>query len=180
MTESEWGDDARVVAMEANMVAQGVATTERVQADYFGFEETHRVVLPDGISFIEHKVLNEGARRRYLNSVNRDVKFQKATGDAIMRIASGDEKGALLKAAIVGWGLSRAGQPVAFNPRNLDEFLEKAPPKVIDLIHKDVQRANDWLVADVTVEDIDREIADLQEMRAKKLDEEAGKGASVR
>lgn len=175
---NQWGDDDRVVAMEANMAAQGVATTEKVQADYFGFGEFHSVTLPDGISYIQHKTLNEGDRRKYLNSVNRDVKFQKATGDAIMRIASGDEKQALLRSAIVGWNLSRGGQPVPFNDRTLAEFLEKASPKIIDIIHKDVQRANDWLAADVTVDDIDKEIAELQELRAKKLDEEQGKAAS--
>lgn len=164
--------------MEANMVAAGVSLTEKAQVDYFGFDETHRVVLSDGLSFVDHRTLNEGARRKYLNSVNRDVKFQKSTGDAIMRIASGDEKAALLRSAIVGWSLVKGGQPHSFSDRNLAEFLDKASPAIIDIIHKDVQRANPWLTADVTVEDIDKEIEELQVTRQLKIDEESGKAVS--
>lgn len=177
-TLSEFDDD-RTVAMEAQMAAQGVAVVEAVQVDYFGFDETHTVMLPDGKSFVQHRTLNEGARRKYLNAVNRDVKFQKSTGDAIMRIASGDEKAALLKAALCGWNLIRNGQPLAFNDRNLTEFLDKASPQIIDLIHKDIQQANSWLTSDVTVEDIDKEIAELQEQRQRLLEEESGKAASA-
>lgn len=176
--EHAFNEEARTAAIEANMAAAGIALTERSQVDYFGFDETHRVVLPDGLSSIDHKTLNEGARRKYLNSVNRDVKFQKSTGDAIMRIASGDEKAALLKSAICGWSLVRNGQPFAFSDRNLAEFLDKASPAIVDIIHKDVQRANPWLTADVTIEDIDKEIAELQETRQRKIDEESGKAAS--
>ena len=178
MSDEGFNEAARVEAMEANMAAAGIATHEKAPVDYFGFDETHRVVLPDGRSSVDHKTLNEGARRKYLNSVNREVTFQKATGDARMKIASGDEKAALLKAAICGWNLMRSGQPVAFTDRTLGEFLDKASPEIIDIIHKDIQRANPWLTADVTVEDIDKEILELQEARQRKLDEEAGKAAS--
>lgn len=171
-------DDPRAAAMEEQMRQAGVATHEKVQVDYFGFDETHKCFLPDGVSWVEHRTLNEGARRKYLNSVNRDVKFQKATGDAIMRIASGDEKANLLKSAIVGWNLKKGGAALPFNARTLDEVLDKFPPHIIDIIHKDVQTHNPWLVGDVTLEDIDREIAELQELRQKKVDEEAGKAAS--
>lgn len=171
--------EARAAAIEANMIAEGLPTREPIAVDYFGFDETHRVMLPDGVSWIDHKVLTEGARRKYLNKVNRDVRIQKASGDAIMRIATGDEKAALLSSAICGWNLSRGGQPVPFNDRNLSEFLDKASPKIIDLIHKDIAVHNNWLNADVTIEDIDKEIAELQELRQRKLDEEQGKVGSV-
>lgn len=171
-------DPAPVVAAEAAMRAQGIATTETAQADYFGFEEVLIINLPDGVSWVQHQVLNEGARRKYLNSANRDVKFQKSTGDAIMRMAPGDEKHALLSQAIVGWNMARGGKPVAFSKQELDKFLEKASPKIIDLIHKEVVKANPWLLAEMSPADIKAEIERLQEMLVVAEEREAGKAAS--
>lgn len=176
-------DDAaqeHIAQTEANMKAAGVPTHEPVIVDYFGFEETYVVSLPDGRQTIEHKVLNEGQKRKYQNSINRDVVIQRATGDAKMRMAPGDERHHLLKQAITGWNMFRNGQPYAFSARNLDDFLELAPPKIIDIIEKEVRKANPWLLQELSIEDIDKEIASLQEMREKKVEEEAGKSASER
>ncbi len=176
LTQAE--QDERAAAMEANMEASGIATYEQVAADYFGFEETDRVFLPDHVSYVEHKVLNEGQRRKYLNAVNRDVRIQKATGDALMRMSPGDERMQLLKTAIVGWNLKRGGQDVPFNDRNLTEFLEKANPRIMDLIEKEIRKANPWLLAELSIEDIDREIQGLTELRERKVEEEEGKAVS--
>lgn len=167
-------DPAAVAAAEADMRAQGIPTHESVQADYFGFEDVSRIMLPDGISYIEHSVLNEGQRRQYLNGINRDVVIQKATGDARVAMRPGDERHSLLKVAICGWNLVKAGQPVPFNKGNLEKFLNDASPKIIDLIDKEVRKANAWLIEDMSVEDIDKEIETLQELREKKLEEESG------
>jgi len=161
------------------MKAAGVSTEQHVQVDYFGFEETHRVLLADGISYIEHKTLNEGARRKYMNRVNREVRLQKS-GDAFMKMATGDERHALLEEAIVGWNLVRADksrniQPLTYNVTNRNAFLESAPPAVIDRVEKDVRDKNPWLVGDVTIEDIDEQIAELTELREKKVLEDEGK-----
>lgn len=165
----------QVDAIEAAMKADGVATHESQQVDYFGFEEILEITLPDGQSKVQHQVLNEGARRKYQNSMNREVKVQRASGDAVLKMAPGDEKVALLKEAIVGWNLIRNGGPVPFNRKNLDDFLDRSNPRVIDLIEKEVRKANPWLQADMSLEDIDREIESLQELRDKKVEEEQGK-----
>jgi hypothetical protein len=169
---------AKGIAVEKAMEADGVAAFDNVQADYFGFEETHTVYLPDGKSWISHQTLNEGQRRKYLNAVNRDVRVSKATGDAILSMKSGEENHALLVAAITGWNLTRGGQPVPFSSgspgANLEQFLDKADPRIIDLILKDIRRKNSWLLAEMTVEEIDKEIEALNEMRETKVKEEAG------
>lgn len=162
--------------VEEAMSEAGVSTSDPVQVDYFGFEEVNTVMLPDGKSYVQHQTLTEGARRKYLNSVNREVRLQKASGDAILRMQTGEERFALLKAALVGWNLVRNSQPVPFTTRAVDEFLEKAPPKIIDVIEKDVRKHNPWLMQDVTLEDIDQQIAELEELREQKLKEDEGKG----
>ena len=160
---------------EDRMREAGVSPDTPVQVDYFGFSETHTVYLPDGKSYLQHQTLNEGSRRKYLNEVNREVKLQKTTGDAIMKVQSGSERMSLLKAALTGWNLQRNGDPIAFNPRNVEEFLTVANPKIIDIIEKDVRLKNPWLMAELTLEDIDQQIDELQEMRAKKMEEDEGK-----
>ena len=170
----------RQARMEKAMQDAGVALEEHVQVDYFGFDEVFRVPLPDGESWVEHQTLNEGARRKYMNRVNREVRLQKS-GDAFMKMATGDERHVLLEEAMVGWNLVRADKktgetkPLTFNPTNRNAFLESAPPGIVDLIEKDIRDKNPWLVGDVTIEDIDEQIEELQELREKKVQEDEGK-----
>lgn len=163
------------------MEAAGVSTMEFTQDDYFGFDESHQVYLPDGKSYITHQTLNEGARRKYMNSQNREVKLQKVTGDAILKMATGEERLALLKSAITGWNLVRKNaktgqvEAVPFTDSNLNSFLDKANPKVVDLIDADVRKHNPWLTADVTVEEIDKQIEELNKLREEKVAEDEAK-----
>jgi len=170
--------EAAHAAGEASMRSQGIPDRTSVQADYFGFEERQVCNLPDGVSWIEHQTLNEGARREYLNKVNKEVAIKRLSGDAVMKMQSGDDKHALLEAAIVGWNLTRAGQPVPFSKGSrgstLSQFLEKTDPKIVDIIEKDVRKHNTWLMVDLSVEDIQKQIDELEEMKAVKIKEEAG------
>lgn len=166
---------ARGEQVEKAMRDAGQADSTPIQEDYFAFDAIEQVFLPDGVSYVDIKILNEGARRKYMNSVNREVKLQKATGDAVMKLASGDERKAILESSIVNWNLSRGGQPLAFSDNNLKQFLDKASPKVIDLIEKKVREINPWLTGDVTVEEIDKQIAELESLREQRLAEDEGK-----
>lgn len=150
-----------------------------VQADYFGFEKIYRVTLPDGHSYFEHKELNEGQKRLYMNAVNRDVVLNQRTNEAKLKTAPGDDRKSLLQAAICGWNLVKNGQPLQFNSKNLAEVLDKFPPSVIDLVERDVRKRNPWMFADMTVEDIRQGITDLEEMLELKLKEEEGNGGSA-
>ena len=174
--------EARDQQVLQSMQDAGVPTEESGYVDYFGFDQTYQVDLPDGKSHVIHTVLNEGARRRYMNEVNREVRVQKVTGDAIMKMAAGDERVGLLRSAITGWNMrtrDKDGElvPVPFTKNKLSEFLDKADPVIIDLIEKDVRERNPWLLAEVTVDDIDKQIDELNEMRDKKLKEDDAKNA---
>jgi hypothetical protein len=178
-TQEEYHE--RMERRDQAMRDAGVAADETVQVDYFGFEETEHVFLPDGKSHVTIQALNEGGRRRYLNRVNREVKIAKQTGDAIMQLANGDERRILLAEAIVGWNLVRRNkndgtvQPLIFNEAKLNDFLTTANPKVIDIIDKAVRAQNPWLMADVTLEDLLKQKDELEEQIEKKRAEEEGK-----
>lgn len=171
-------DDVQAESIRKAMRDEGISTTESGQVDYFGLDETFKVFLPDHQTWIEHRTLNEGQRRTYLKSVNRDVRIDKVRGDAHLKMSPGEERKALLTIAIVDWNLVRGGGPLPFNTRSLDEFLEKAPPKIIDIIEKDVRLKNGWLQAEMSSDDIKKEIETLQELLEQKLEEESGNSDS--
>lgn len=172
--------DPSVTSMEAAMTADGVSPTDSVQQEYWGTDETYQVFLPDGVTYVECKYLTEGDRVRYQSTVQKDVRLQKTTGDAFLHMPTGEERHALLEAAIEGWNIIRSGKPVAFNKgskgSNLEQWLSKAPPAIIDLIEKEIRLHEPWITGDVTVEQIDKQIEELQAVRAVKLKEEAGNG----
>ena len=150
--------------------------TESGQID-FGFSETTRVDLPDGKSWVEIKTLTEGDRRKYQNALNRDVRIDRAKGDMHMKIQSGDERKALLMAAIDNWNLTRNGKAVKCDDPQKREFIDGGNPRIIDLIEKEIRKNNSWLQQDMSVEDIQREIDSLEELKQQKLDEEAAKNS---
>jgi len=168
-------DDDRTKAMEHSMVARGESTTEDVIVDYFAFDEENVVVLPDGKQRVFHKTMTEGERRKYQAKSNRDVKVQRATGDAYLKTAPGEDRKALLETVITGWELYKDGKPFPFSKTNVATVLETFPPRVIDIIHKDIMMKNPWLMGEMTLEDIDREMEALTEQRERLVKELAGK-----
>jgi hypothetical protein len=89
---SDTQQQEHAAAIEANMVAAGVSPTEDVYEDYFGFDDNRTVTLPDGKSFVEFKVMNEGDRKKYLNAQNKKVTIRKGSGDAEMELSPGNEQ----------------------------------------------------------------------------------------
>lgn len=155
----------------------GVPQPGAQQADYFGFGSTTTMLLDDGISYLELKVFNEGERADYQNKTTRAVRIHKG-GDASINMVPGAEREALIKLAVVGWNLRRKGQPVPCNDTEKQKFYKSADPRLIDKIEKEIRTQNPWLLQDVSIEDIDKEIETLQELRATKIAEEEGKASS--
>lgn len=164
----------KAAQVEETMRQQGVDPHIRVQDDYFGFDEHHRVMLPDGTSWVEFKVMTEGDRRKYLNGQDRGIRVSRASGDAHINAKPGDERYFLLKNTIVGWNLVRNGEPVPFSQPNLEKFLEGANPRVVNEIEKEVRKAHPWLLGEMTSEDIKKQIDDLKEMLKVAEEREAG------
>lgn len=181
MADEEVSDEVQAQrdAKLASLASTSTTTVEdHVQVDYFGAAEEHTVVLPDGVSTITHKTFMEGDKRKYMNAVNRDLVINQQTRDARLRMAPGDDRYNLLKQAIVGWTLTKNGAPFPFTARNVDEVLNNFPPAVLDVVEADIRKQNPWLLSEVTIEDIDKEIANLQELRDRKIKEAEGKGDS--
>ena len=160
------------VAMEQS----GERMETYVEPDFFGEDDIYTVPLPGSQSqYVVIKALNEGERRKYLDRTNRDVKMDR-TGNATLRTTPGSDRYELLKIAIVDYNLKVGdGYKNLANGGNglLEKFLTQSRPTVIDEIVREVNKRNPWLLAEMSVEDIEREISNLQEMLEEKKKQEA-------
>lgn len=168
---------------ELDAAAAGVPTTETPQYDdYWGFDERQQWFFPDGKQFIEFKIMNEGDRSRYQKLVNRDIAVSRATGDAKIKLDQAEERKALLESSVTGWNLYRQGSPVPFaigSPgATFEQWLAAANPKLVDDLEFAIRKANPWLQAEMSVEEIDKEMDRLRELREQAVKREMGEASS--
>lgn len=158
--------------------------------DYWGFDETHAFLMPDGKQELFFKVLTEGDINRYNSILKRDVVVEKATGDARFKFNQSEERRALLLVAVTGWTLRKRNQRsgvwevAKFNNANggeLDQWIQKANPALINDIEKAIRDKNPYLLqgGEDTVEAIDKQIGELQKQRDEIVARERGEGSSA-
>lgn len=147
--------------------------------DYFGFEETKKWYFPDGKQFIEFKVMNEGEKARFQKLTNSDIVVERGTNNARLKVDAAAERHALLQTSVVGWNLYRQGKPVPFSNgtpgSTFMQWLTNTNPKLVEDLEREVRKSNPWLMDEMSVEDIDKEMANLQEMREAAVKREAEK-----
>lgn len=160
---------------------------DEVYEDYFGFDEQKTFTLPDGKQHIYFKVMSEGDRARFQSSVNRDITVARQTGDAKISADPAAERHALLSASVTGWSLKRKNnrgewEDAPFSTGNkgseFEKWLAKANPKLVDDLEFAIRKANPWMQADMSVEDIDKEIDRLVELKVQVQEREKGEGSS--
>lgn len=162
----------------------GVTEYEEVMFDYFGFEERTNFYLSDNKQYFVLSKMNEGARARFQKETRTDAKFSRRTDDVTISADPAAERHALIKACVVDWNLyrkdPRTGKylQVPFSTNTLGQFLNSADPKVVDELEKACRDFNPWLLSELTVEAIDKEIARLNEQRDELIKQESGEGAS--
>ena len=147
------------------------------QYDYFGFAATEKHFLPDKTSWVEITVMNEGAKSQYQKKTSRDLVLERRSGNARMNVDPSSERHELIKACVVGWNLKRNGVDVPFNGVQLGDFLTLADPKIVEDIEKACRKANPWLLGEMSSEDIQREIDNLEEMKKVAVERERGESA---
>lgn len=154
------------------------------QSDYFGFTQQEQFFFPDGVSFITIDKMNEGNKARFQKSTGRDLVLERQSGNARMKVDPGGDRHALLIACCKDWNLKRRSQangelePIPWSDRNFRDFLAVADPVIIEDLEKAIRKLNPWLMAEMTVEDIDKEIENLQEMRETVEARERGESTS--
>lgn len=165
--------------------AAGVVTEEDVFVDYFGFEDIQKHFLPDRKQYFVLQRMNEGQKSRYQRDTRQDVKIERSTGDAKLRTDPATERHALIKACVINWFMFRKNpatgkvEEVPFSESgrglgNLDQWLAVADPKLVEDLEKACRKLNPWMLAELSVDDIDKEIENLKEMREAAVKREQG------
>lgn len=171
--------------MSENSVTMDEAIVE-VYEDYFGFGETEKWFFPDKKQYIEFQVMNEGQRREFQKKTNRDITFNRASNDAKIKADPAEERHALITTSVTGWNLrrrtSKGLEEVRFSKGSpgaeLEKFLAVANPKLVDDLEFAIRKANPWMQAEMSVEEIDKEMARLNDLREQVLEREKGEGSS--
>lgn len=148
------------------------------QVDYFGFSHVETHYLPDGITFVELQAMNEGDKAKFQKSTQRDMVLEKGSGNARFKMDPAAERHALLETSIKGWNFQRGGQPIPYTQASFRDFIRLADPEIIEKIELAIRKLNPWLLAELTVEEIDKQIDELKEMREVAEKRESGEGSS--
>lgn len=144
--------------------------------DYFGFDEIETWYFPDGKQWMKFKKLNEGDRAKYLRATRPDVTINQRSGDAKIPMDTANDRRELILASVVDWSIARRSpknpsqfEMVPFSGQAqgsaVGQWLQKANPALVSKLEKAIRMANPWLMNEMSVEQIDKEIADLQELR---------------
>jgi hypothetical protein len=172
---------------EQAAVAAGVTIEEPVFEDYFGFEESKVWYFPDKKQYITFKIMNEGDKAKFQKETNRDITLKRNTGDASIKTDPAQERHILLETCVTGWSVYRKNAQGKFDPvpfsigspgSTFKQWLLKADPRLVEDLEFEIRKANPWLQGDMSVEDIDKEIERLVELREAAVKREEGKGAS--
>lgn len=151
-----------------------------VPVNYYGGDVTDRYEFPDGVQWVEVKEFTEGDRRKYLMAINKDIRVERQSGNAYLHNTAGVDRYELLQIAIIDWNLYKPDSEgkmnlVKYNQHELRIFLQQGKPSLFEKIELKVRALNPWLMQDLTIEQIDEQIEQLQETKEIMLREEAGK-----
>lgn len=182
MTSTMYEDQRDIRDAQVRPDDEAVVTGEEF-VDYFGFGREEVFTLPDGKQTITFQVMNEGKRAAYQKRTSKDIKFNRASGDAAIKADQAEERHELILSSVTGWTLRRRGstgwEPVPFSGNGpnsaLANWLKVADPRIVDALELAIRKANPWMQAEMTVEEIDKEINNLQELRAQAVERERGK-----
>lgn len=165
-------------------VPQGLPEADPYEGyqDYYGFDETHDFFLPDGKQYITFKPMTEGDRARYESRTSRDVRFNRRTDDAAIRMDPSEDRHELIKASVTGWNIVRRNRHGKFEPvpfgkgsagAELEKWLAATNPRIVNDLVDAIRKVNPWMTESMTAEAIDQEIEKLQDLRREAIEREA-------
>lgn len=144
-----------------------------VYEDYWGVRGDTRYWLPDGKQFFVIKKMNEGDRARYQHEAGMQMTSMRKTGDTRIDIDQAKDREALICAAVIDWNLYKDNTQVPFNKGTLRTWIQVADPKILDKLLMEVRKFNPFLQEDLSVKEIDEQMAELRELRQIAVNREA-------
>lgn len=169
----------------------GQTAGDAIYENYWGVDETYRFMLPDDKQYFEIRPMDEGRKVQFQKLTNKAVRMNQRTEEASFDIDPAEERWTLIKESVIGYHIMQPSPdgtwseypcPPYTDPRfrrSLEQLLEKFNPKIVQDLEFFIRQKNPWMQADMAVEDIDKEIDRLQQMRRDKVNQESGEGSSA-
>ena len=174
-------NDEAVIREQQNMVAAGERIEDTVYVDTFSFDYTEEYELPGtGGQVIYFKRLTEGKKADFQKLTNGDVRIQRNTGDAKMKMDPAAERHELIRQSVCDWTLVQRNHKgeiarVKFDSSALKTWMEKTDPKFVQGLEKAIREKNEWMRSEITVEGIDEQMEELRQRRAALIKDQAKK-----
>lgn len=176
---STFENDKALEQTHANMAADGVAIETRRIVDYWSFQSTEKWYLPgqDHLAeserqFILFRRMTEENKAEFQTKTNRDIRVQNTTKDIKLNMNPAQERAELLRISITGWYLFKPNHKgelveIGYSEKERAAFIRQADPKLIQDLEQAIRKANPWMRAEATPEEIRAEIASLTEQLAE-------------
>lgn len=155
--------------------------------NYWGVKDRVKFYLPDGQQWIEFRKMDEGLKKKYQQRTNRDITINRDQSTKL-GIDPAEDRHVLIEMSVTNWYMMIPDNPddlenttwseAAFAPQLLRKWLEVGDPKAIQDLEVEIRMANPWMQSDMTVEEIDKEIRRLEDIRREAVEREAAKAAS--
>jgi len=184
---SSFDDDPAIERANQRMLDEGETIEEKQIVDYFAEPITHRFDLPDGIQYFEYQELLEGGKAKYERKTNRDIRVQRSTGDARLSVDAATQRQELIRLSVVGANVyapdKHTGKLVKlpFNRESSTAFWDRVfqsfPAKIIQNLHEEIVKVNEWMAADDDIEALKEQREQLDD-RIKRAEEVQAKSES--
>ena len=177
-------------ATPADIAGAAVADPFNGYENYYSFDEQETWYFPDGKQWIKFKKMTEGDRAKYLKATRSDVHLNQKSGEARIPFDQSEDRRSLLLHSITDWHvvafIGSEVRPMPFQPPSqggkggtVGQWIDRANPAILSMLEKAIRKANPWLLNEMSVEQIDKEISDLQELREAAAKREAEEGNSA-
>lgn len=147
-------------------------------ADYWGTESFETWYLPDGVQYFKFKIMNEGEKVKFEKLTNNDLIVNRDQS-ARVKVDPSEARHAIIKTSVVDWHLYAGGQEAAYSKQLLEKWLTVADPKLVEDLEFAIRMANPWMQSEMSVEEIDKEIDRLHDVRKQLVDRQAGEASSA-
>lgn len=159
------------------MAADGISPTQEIYIDVWGYHDIKRWYFPGQESvpeqnrlYLKVQKMTEGVRQKYQKATNAKVTILKQNSNAEMGVDPARDREQLILKSVTGWYMRRPGagggfHEVEYTDRAFREWFDGANPAHIEDLEKFIRDINPWMLDEVTLEAIDKEIDRLQEQR---------------
>lgn len=159
------------------MKEDGVAPKQEIYIDVWGYHDTKNWYFPGQDSIPEAnrmylvvQKMTEGLRQKYQKATNAKVTILRENSNAEMGVDPARDRRELIMKSVTNWHVLREGpgnqwHPVGYSTRAFEEWFDGADPAHVEDLEKFIRDINPWMLDEVTVEAIDKEIERLKTQR---------------